>query len=127
MNSPVTKNALIVGGSTGIGLDTAKRLGARGATVTISGRDAAKLETAAAAIKQAGSPKVVAKAVDLYDRVQVDGFAKSLRPTRRSIIWSIRRAVFPQRRSLNIRAKTSIYTMTSTSRFSFSLRRWRDG
>src|SRR5271154_3421084 len=78
MNSPVTKNALIVGGSTGIGLDTAKRLGARGATVTISGRDAAKLETAAAAIKQAGSPKVVAKAVDLYDRAQVDGFAQEL-------------------------------------------------
>jgi NAD(P)-dependent dehydrogenase (short-subunit alcohol dehydrogenase family) len=55
MNSRITKNALIVGGSTGIGLDTAKRLGARGATVTISGRDAAKLEAAAAAIKQAGS------------------------------------------------------------------------
>ncbi len=78
MNSRITKNALIVGGSSGIGLDTAKRLGARGATVTISGRDAAKLETAAAAIKQAGSPKVVAKAVDLYDRAQVDGFAQEL-------------------------------------------------
>ena len=78
MNSRITKNALIVGGSTGIGLDTAKRLGARGATVTISGRDAAKLEAAAAAIKQAGSPKVVAKAVDLYDRAQVDGFVQEL-------------------------------------------------
>ena len=78
MNSQITKNALIVGGSSGIGLDTAKRLGVRGATVTISGRDAAKLETAAAAIRQAGSPKVVAKAVDLYDLAQVDGFAQEL-------------------------------------------------
>ena len=78
MNSQITKSALIVGGSTGIGLDTAKRLGARGATVTISGRDVAKLEAAAVAIKEAGSPKVVAKAVDLYDRAQVDGFAQEL-------------------------------------------------
>ena len=78
MDSRITKNALIVGGSSGIGLDTAKRLGVRGATVTISGRDTVKLETAAAAIKQAGSPKVVAKAVDLYDRAQVDGFAQEL-------------------------------------------------
>lgn len=72
------KNALIIGGSTGIGLDTAKRLGARGMAVTIAGRDAAKLDKAAAAIKQAGSPKVAAKAVDLYDRKQVDDFAGEL-------------------------------------------------
>jgi NAD(P)-dependent dehydrogenase (short-subunit alcohol dehydrogenase family) len=38
------KNALINGGSTGIGLDTAKRLGAHGVTVTITGRDSAKLD-----------------------------------------------------------------------------------
>jgi hypothetical protein len=72
------KNALILGGSTGIGLDIAKRLGARGVAVTVTGRDTAKLEKAAAIIKQAGSPKVTTKVVDLYDRVQVDGFAKEL-------------------------------------------------
>lgn len=72
------KNALIIGGSTGIGLDTAKRLGARGVTVTITGRDSAKLDKAAIAIEKAGSPRVTTKAVDLYDRPQVDGFAREL-------------------------------------------------
>ena len=78
MNSQTMKNALIIGGSTGIGFDAAKRLGVRGVTVTIAGRDPVKLETAAAEIKQAGSPKVNTKAIDLYDRAQVDGFGKEL-------------------------------------------------
>ena len=71
------KNALINGGSTGMGLDTAKRLGARGVTVTITGRDPAKLDKAAIAIEKAGSPRVTTKAVDLYDRPQVDGFHRN--------------------------------------------------
>jgi NAD(P)-dependent dehydrogenase (short-subunit alcohol dehydrogenase family) len=78
MNLQTMKNALIIGGSTGIGLDAAKRLGLRGATVTIAGRDTVKLETAAAAIKQAGSPNVITKVLDLYDRAQVDNFAQKL-------------------------------------------------
>jgi NAD(P)-dependent dehydrogenase (short-subunit alcohol dehydrogenase family) len=72
------KNALINGGSTGMGLDTAKRLGTRGVAVTITGRDPAKLDKAAIAIQQAGSPRVTSKAVDLYDRAQVNGFAREL-------------------------------------------------
>ena len=75
------KNALINGGSTGMGLDTAKRLGTRGVAVTITGRDPAKLDKAAIAIEKAGSPRVTTKAVDLYDRPQVDGFARELRST----------------------------------------------
>src|SRR5271168_5342733 len=82
MKPNVTKNALIVGGSTGIGLDTATRLGARGAAVTICGRDVAKLEIAAAAIKQAGSPEVIAKTLDLYDRDGVDAFAQAIESDR---------------------------------------------
>jgi NAD(P)-dependent dehydrogenase (short-subunit alcohol dehydrogenase family) len=69
------KSALIIGGSTGMGLDTAKRLAARGAAVTIIGREAAKLKQAAAELKNAGAPKVVTKSVDLYDRAQVDALA----------------------------------------------------
>jgi NAD(P)-dependent dehydrogenase (short-subunit alcohol dehydrogenase family) len=72
------KTALIIGGSTGIGLDIAKRLGARGAAVTITGRDTSKLDKAAAGIKQTGSPMVTTKAVDLYDRAQVDSLATEL-------------------------------------------------
>ena len=60
------KNALIIGGSSGIGLDVGRHLGVRGVAATITGRDAAKLKTAAANIRQAGSPTVITKAVDLY-------------------------------------------------------------
>lgn len=72
------KNALIIGGSSGIGLDVGRRLGARGVAVTITGRDTAKLERAAADIRQAGSPAVITKAVDLYKRTQVDDFINEL-------------------------------------------------
>lgn len=72
------KHALILGGSTGIGLDTAARLAARGVAVAIVGRDTAKLETAAAAVASAGSPKVTVHSVDLYRRTQVDRFAREL-------------------------------------------------
>ena len=72
------KNALIIGGSTGIGFDTAKRLGSRGMAVTIIGRDTAKLDKAAAAVTLTGSPKVTTKSVDLYNRAQVDAFAKEI-------------------------------------------------
>jgi NAD(P)-dependent dehydrogenase (short-subunit alcohol dehydrogenase family) len=72
------KNALIIGGSTGMGLDTAKRLAARGVAVTITGRDTAKLEEAAAALRQKGAAPVATKAVDLYAREQVDDFVAEI-------------------------------------------------
>lgn len=72
------KTALIIGGSTGMGLDTAKRLGARGVAVTITGRDPAKLTQAIAAITQAGAPKVTMRSVDLYHRAEVDEFVRHL-------------------------------------------------
>src|SRR5262249_42665774 len=67
-----------VGGSSGMGLDAGKRLGARGVAVTITGRDAAKLEKSASEIKKAGAPQVNTKELDLYDRAQVDAFAQEL-------------------------------------------------
>jgi len=73
------KNALIIGGSSGIGLDVAQRLGARGFAVTITGRDAEKLGVAATAIAEAGAPKVTTKSVDLYVLAQVDAFAAEIR------------------------------------------------
>ena len=58
-----------------MGFDAAHRLAARGATVTIAGRDTSKLEKAAAALRQTGASHVVIKAVDLYERDQVDAFS----------------------------------------------------
>jgi NAD(P)-dependent dehydrogenase (short-subunit alcohol dehydrogenase family) len=69
------KKALIIGGSSGMGLDAARRLASHAAAVTIVGRDTAKLEKAAAELREAGAPHVVSKTVDLYDRGQVDAFA----------------------------------------------------
>ncbi len=72
------KNALIVGGSTGIGFDAAKRLAARGTILTIVGRDPAKQEKAVEALRQAGTRQVIPMAVDLYNRAQVDAFANEI-------------------------------------------------
>ena len=49
------REALVVGGSAGIGLATARLLAAEGASVTIASRDAARLQEAAASIGQAAS------------------------------------------------------------------------
>ena len=71
------KNALIVGGSSGMGLDIAKRLAKRGTSVTIFGRCEDKLSTAAAEIKEAGAPEVVTLSLDLYDQAAVDSYIES--------------------------------------------------
>ena len=72
------KKALIIGGSTGIGLDSAKRLAGRGVAVSLIGRSQDKLDAAAAELTKAGSPKVTTKSLDLYDRDQVDAFIAEL-------------------------------------------------
>jgi short-subunit dehydrogenase len=111
------KTALIIGGSTGIGLDIAKRLGARGAAVTITGRDTSKLDKAAAGIKQAGSPLVTTNAVDLYNRAQVDSLATEL-STGAALDYLVNSAGYSPLHSSNTRARIIINTTTSTNRFS---------
>lgn len=60
----MTEHALIVGGSSGIGLAAALRLSSSGTRVTIVGRDAAKLDAAQRAAR--GGAKVSVLAADLY-------------------------------------------------------------
>jgi short-subunit dehydrogenase len=72
------KKALILVGSSGIGLDAAKRLSARGVAVTIVGRNAAKLEEAAASLKKEGAAQVETKVLDFYDPAQVDAYAREI-------------------------------------------------
>jgi hypothetical protein len=57
------KHALIVGGSSGIGLATARRLTARGTAVTLVARDAARLDDARRAL---ATTQVSVAALDLY-------------------------------------------------------------
>jgi len=74
----MNQKAIIVGGSTGIGLDVAKRLAARGVAVTIIGRSQDKLDAASSEIKAAGAPEVHTRSLDLYNRSQVDEFITRL-------------------------------------------------
>src|SRR6266516_2660147 len=48
------KSALVTGGTTGIGLESARRFLAEGASVVVTGRDAGLGQAAQAALRQAG-------------------------------------------------------------------------
>ena len=70
--------AVVTGGSSGIGLATARLLLADGARVAICGRDAARL---AAAVEQLGTPNadvLRAERCDVLDQAQVDAFAQKI-------------------------------------------------
>ena len=65
------RHALVTGGGTGIGLDIARALASRGAEVTITGRDLARLEAVAAE-----SPRLHPLRMDVGDEASVkDGIA----------------------------------------------------
>ena len=66
------KSTLIVGGSSGMGKETAKRLLAGGHSVVLLARNAEKLQVAQEELSLLGDVKTVT--VDLYDNAQVDAF-----------------------------------------------------
>lgn len=70
------KSVLITGGNSGIGLATARMMLAQGARVAITGRDKAKLDSAAAEL---GS--VLAIQGDLDDPAAIDATAETIRST----------------------------------------------
>src|SRR6185312_16931321 len=102
------KTAVITGGSSGIGLATARRFIDEGATVFITGRKAAELETAAAELGPAAVPVQgdVTVPADLH-RLR-DIAAKSAAG---STSCSPTRA--PQAQRLSVRSPTSISTCCS--------------
>ena len=73
------KSTLIVGGSSGMGKETAKRLLAGGHSVVLLARNAEKLQVAQEELSLLGDVKTVT--VDLYDDAQVDTFIKSIGET----------------------------------------------
>ena len=70
------QSTLVVGGSSGMGKQTAKRLLAGGHSVVLLARNAEKLQAAQEELSPLGDVKTVS--VDLYDDAQVDAFAKSI-------------------------------------------------
>lgn len=63
----MTNSALVTGASRGIGLGIAERLAAQGYALTITARDASRLDTVAADLRAAGAPDVVSVAADMAD------------------------------------------------------------
>ena len=76
MSQSNAKTALIIGGSSGMGLATAKRLLGRGVGVHIVARDTERLSNAKAELSPLGT--VTASGVDLYDARAVEGFVQEL-------------------------------------------------
>lgn len=72
----MSKQALIIGGTTGIGRSTAEQLLKSGVDVTILGRPGGSLEKAVAELSAFG--KVEGKAIDLTDFDSVKSFSESL-------------------------------------------------
>ena len=74
--------SLVVGGSSGIGLATARRLLDRGSDIWLVARDAAKLD---AACDDLGSDRVRTTAADLRDDGAVEALAREVRQTDRHV------------------------------------------
>ena len=66
------KVAIVTGGGSGVGLETAKRLGSEGAHVVIAELDLGKAEQAANQIKAAGAPDAWANVCDVSSDEQVE-------------------------------------------------------
>jgi len=90
MNNHALPTALIIGGSSGMGKETAQRLLARGIDVSIVGRNKDKLDAAQLALSQFGA--VESHAVDLYNETSVDEFIAQLNETPRAIKYLVNAA-----------------------------------
>lgn len=90
MNNSNSKVALIVGGTTGMGLKTAEALLKQGLVVKIIGRRSDRLEAASKALSQFGA--VETQATDLYDRRLVDELIDSIGSDDRHIAFLVNAA-----------------------------------
>ena len=84
--------ALIVGGSSGIGLATARLLAAAGTPLLLVGRDYDKLLAAQTELKQLSGAGVEIAAVDLYDTQAVQAFISQLAAESRHIQYLVNAA-----------------------------------
>ncbi len=83
--------AIIIGGSSGMGLETAKKLSSNNMELLITGKDKQKLENAAAEIQKLGA-KVDILVLDLYDKEQVFQFMSSMSDETRRVKYLVNAA-----------------------------------
>lgn len=86
------KVALIVGGSSGMGLETAKKLQKQGYTLLIVSRH--PKDKSAAGLNTASGGKVETAAVDLYNEDQVNAFISQINKEKRHIKYLVNSAGF---------------------------------
>jgi NAD(P)-dependent dehydrogenase (short-subunit alcohol dehydrogenase family) len=84
--------ALIVGGSSGMGLETARRLRARGLDLILLSHDPVKLEAARADLSRAPGGVIDVAVVDLYDEAAVDAFIARLNREARHVRFLVNAA-----------------------------------
>jgi NAD(P)-dependent dehydrogenase (short-subunit alcohol dehydrogenase family) len=84
--------ALIVGGSSGMGLETARLLRAREIDLILLSKEEAKLEAAAADLANSGTGNIETVAVDLYDESAVERFISRLTTEKRHIGYLVNAA-----------------------------------
>ncbi len=90
MNTHAKELALIVGGSTGMGQETAKRLLQRGVEVILLSRSENNLEKAKSELGSYGPVQTVA--TDLYDQNQTDNFINRIKKEQRHIKYLVNSA-----------------------------------
>lgn len=84
--------ALIIGGSSGMGKEIAKRLVGQGMDIKLVSRSQAKLDAARKEIEALGPGSVSTMAVDLSDRAQVDTFTDAIKKAPRHIKYLVNAA-----------------------------------
>ena len=76
MTDSTNDTAVIIGGSTGMGKETARKLLEQGKAVVLAARDMAKLDAAKAELNSLGPVETVS--LDLYDEQAVDAFVSQI-------------------------------------------------
>lgn len=72
------RKAIIIGGTSGMGLAIARHIGERGGAVVVTGRRASRAQTAEQVLRGTGAPAVTALSADITDPAQLESLRQLL-------------------------------------------------